>query len=64
MTCASACTRVRGCTHMCAHVCVWLRCGAVQAAEQIALLQRQLGEREEQRRELDLKVTLTVGLGR
>jgi hypothetical protein len=41
-------------------------CGAarVQAAEQIALLQRQLCEREEQRRELDLKVTLTVGLGR
>jgi hypothetical protein len=36
-----------------------VRRGAVQAAEQIALLQRQLGEREEQRRELDLKVALT-----
>ena len=61
MTCASACTRMRGCTCVCVFGCGAAR---VQAAEQIALLQRQLCEREEQRRELDLKVTLTVGLGR
>ncbi len=60
------CERVyaRARLHMCVYV--WLRCGAgaVQAAEQIALLQRQLCEREEQRRELDLKVPFTVGLDR